>query len=149
MTATVKLGATLLVGMLSVSACGTLPTATRTGKVYDILISEEEIKPLDIEVEIGDEVRFRNERLKPAFVFFFRDFTDELSCQRGFTLFWGTEEEAVIESAGSASLCFGRPGTVGYTVRFDITHFGGIGGTPGDITVPPGRSGAIIVKEAK
>jgi hypothetical protein len=146
MTAKTGFGALLLAGMLSVSACSTLPTATRTGKVYDILISEEEIKPLDLVVEIGDEVRFRNERLKPAFVFFFRDFLDELSCQRGFTLFWGTEEEAKIESAGSASLCFGRPGTVGYTVQFDVTVFGGIGGTPGDTTVPPGRSGAIIVK---
>mgnify|MGYP001590939932 CR=1 FL=1 len=146
MTAKTGFGALLLAGLLMGSACTTLPTNTRTGKIYDILITEEDIRPLDLVVEIGDEVRFRNERLKPAFVFFFRDFTDELSCQRGFTLFWGTEEEAVIESAGSASLCFGRPGTVGYTVRFDITHFGGIGGTPGDITVPPGRSGAIIVK---
>lgn len=146
MTGMMKWSAMLLAGMLSVSACSTLPTGTRTGKVYDILISEEDIQPLDIVVEIGDEVRFRNQRLKPVFVFFFRDFSDEVSCQRGFTLFWGTEEEAKIESAESASLCFGRPGTIGYTVRFDVTSFGGIGGTPGEINLPPGRSGAIIVK---
>lgn len=148
MTAKTGFGALLLAGLLMGSACTTLPTNTRTGKIYDIMITEEDIRPLDLVVEIGDEVRFRNERLKPAFVFFFRDFTDELSCQRGFTLFWGTEEEAKIESAESASLCFGRPGTVGYTVRFDVTYFGGIGGTPGEINLPPGRSGAIIVKEA-
>jgi hypothetical protein len=147
MTGMVKWGAILLAGMLSVSACSTLPTGTRTGKVYDILISDEDIQPIDLMVEIGDEVRFRNHRLKPVYVFFFRDYRDEVSCQRGFTLFWGTEEEAKIESAESASLCFGRPGTVGYTVRFDVTYFGGIGGTPGETNLPPGRSGAIIVKE--
>jgi hypothetical protein len=138
--------AALLAWMLSLTACGTLPTGTQSGKVYEIRITEEDIQPLDIVVGIGDEVRFRNERFKPAFVFFFRDYRDELSCQRGFTLFWGTEEEARIQSGDSASLCFARAGTVGYTVRFDVTTFGGIGGTPGEVNLPPGRSGAIIVK---
>jgi plastocyanin len=146
MTGRKKWGAALLAGMVSLSACGTLPTGTQSGKVYEVRISEEAIQPLDIMVGLGDEVRFRNERLKPVFVFFFRDFRDELSCQRGFTLFWGTEEEAKIESGDSASLCFARAGTVGYTVRFDVATFGGIGGTPGETNLPPGRSGAIIVK---
>lgn len=146
MTGRKKWGAAMLAGMVSLCACGTLPTGTQSGKVYEIHITEEDIQPLDITVELGDEVRFRNDRFKPVYVFFFRDFRDELSCQRGFTLFWGTEEEAKIQSGDSASLCFARSGTVGYTVRFDVTTIGGIGGTSGGINMPPGRSGAIIVK---
>jgi len=144
-----RTGVLLVAAAVLISACSlfnTLPANTRTGKTYDIVITEEGAQPRDLVVEIGDEVRFRNERIKPAYVFFFRDFNDELSCQRGFTLFWGTEEEAKIAPGESASLCFNRPGTVGYKVQFEVTDFGGIGGTPGEITVPPGYPGAIIVK---
>lgn len=134
----------LLIGGCSVFKM--MPTNTRTGKVYDILITEAGIEPRDPVIGMGDEVRFRNERTKPSYVFFFRDFIDELSCQRGFTLFWGTEEEAKIPPGESASLCFNRPGTVGYKVQFETTDFGGIGGSPGEITIPTGYHGAIIVK---
>ena len=146
MTGTIRWCALLLAALCAVTACATLPPNTRTGKIYDILITEDEIQPVDLVVGIGDEVRFRNEGFRPIYVFFFRDFLDELSCQRGFALFWGTEEEAKIEPAESASLCFARPGEVGFTVQSDVTRFGGIGGTPGEITVPSARSGAIVVK---
>jgi plastocyanin len=138
-----------LLAVVILNACSALPTNTRTGKVHDIMITEDDVQPRDIEVVIGDEVRFRNEKRQRAFVYFFKDFTDELSCQRGFSLFWGTEEQAKIAAGESASLCFARSGTVGYSVQSEITDFGGIGGTPGEITVPPSKSGAIIVKEGK
>jgi len=140
----------LLVTVLLISACselGILPTSSRSGKVYEILIMEEGPQPVDLVVGIGDEVRFRNERTKPSYVLFFRDFRDEMACERGFKMLWGTEEQAKIEPGDSASLCFNRTGTVGYKVQFDYTDFGGIGGTPGEINVPPGHPGAIIVKE--
>lgn len=143
---TIRWNVLALAMLCLVSACATLPPDTRTGNTFDILITEADIQPRDIVVQLGDEVRFRNERFKPVYVFFFMDFSDELSCQRGFSLFWGAEEEAKIEPAESASLCFARPGTVGFSVQFEVTDFGGIGGTPGEINVPAARSGAIVVK---
>lgn len=128
------------------SAITPLPKDTRSGKVYDLLIKEEGMQPIDVVVGIGDEVRFRNERRKPSYVFFFRDFVDELSCERGFKAFWGNEEGAKIAPGESASLCFNRTGTVGYRVQFEAMAFGGIGGTPGEIEVPPALAGAIVVK---
>ena len=141
-----RVSVVLVAVAILMSACSRLPTSTRTGKVYDIIITEREVEPRDLVVGLGDEVRFRNEGIKPSYVFFFRDFVDELSCQRGFTLFWGTEEEAKIRPGESASLCFNRPGTVAYRVQWEPTAFGGIGGTPGEVDIPPAISGAIIVK---
>jgi plastocyanin len=146
MAAKIRARMVLLAALLASGACATLPAGTLTGKVYDIRITDEEVLPLDVVVEVGDEVRFHNERISPTYVSFFRDSRDELACKRGFTFSWGLQEAAKIESSESASLCFTRPGEVGYSVQFEVTNFGGIGGSPGEISVPPGRSGAIIVK---
>ena len=149
MTINTRRGVVLVSLAILVGACSIvspLPTNTRTGKVYDILIKEEGLQPVDLVLGIGDEVRFRNERIKPSYVFFFRDFVDELSCEKGFKMFWGNEEGAKVAPRESASLCFNRTGTVGFRVQFEPMGFGGIGGTPGEIEVPPSLAGAIVVK---
>jgi plastocyanin len=143
-----RMSVLLVFAPVLIAACSAvqLPPNTRTGKVADIVITEAGTAPLDVEVSMGDEVRFRNERTKTSYVFFFRDFRDELSCEQGFKPYWGTEEGAKIAPGDSASLCFNRSGTIGYRVQFDYTSFGGIGGTPGEISVPSGQHGAIVVK---
>jgi plastocyanin len=128
------------------TGCQTLPTGTQTGKVHDILITEAGPEPRDVAVQIGDEIRFVNERRFPSYVTFFQDYRDELACRRGFKYVWGTEEGSQIAPGESASVCFSRTVTVGYKVQFEPTKIGGVIGSPGDIIVPPGYPGAIIVE---
>jgi plastocyanin len=99
-----------------------------------------------VTVQVGDEIRFVNERRLPSYVSFFQDYHDELACRRGFKFMWGKEEGSQIAPGESASVCFSRSGTVGYKVQFESTKIGGVIGSPGDIIVPAGYPGAIIVE---
>jgi len=106
------------------TACAALPTTSRTGKVHEITIAEE-ISPRDLEVQPGDEVQWVNRRGAPVWVYFFRDSPDELSCQRGFSYYYGTEEVAKVEPNQSVSLCFAGVGAVEYLVQRQPTIHGG------------------------
>lgn len=91
-----------------------LPETSRTAKVHDVTIGMTEITPPEVTVGVGDEVRFINDQTHPVRVILI-EAGKNMACRRGFT---GTiDQEAEIEPAGSASMCFESGGIVKYMVR--------------------------------
>jgi len=137
----------LLAGCWLVVACAGLPNTSRSGAVHDILIMEDRVAPQDLIVHIGDEVRWVNHRLNPVWVYFFRDSLDEVSCARGFSLFWANEEEATIAPGQSVSVCFSKEDAISYTVQSEPTVMrGSTAGEGGSFTIPKGLHAAVIVE---
>jgi plastocyanin len=133
--------------MLALSACAGLPTEGQTGRMAVVRITDGEVSPRDIIVQPGDEVRLLNDRDRPAWIYFGRERPKELSCQRGFSFFWGVEEVAAIKPGESASVCFSIPGDYGYWVQSQPTVQGGAG--IGEVNMPPSLPAAIIVESAR
>lgn len=135
-----------LLMLLSVTACAGLPETSRTGKVHEVIIQEgtPHISPRDVRVRPGDEVRFVNHRLGAVWIYFFRDSPSELACQRGFLFYWGTEESAKIRPNESVSVCFAKPGAVGFSVQTEPTVQGG--DRLGALKIPGAIPGAILVE---
>jgi hypothetical protein len=131
----------LLVIMGLLAACS-LPATSRTGTVHEVIISDT-LHPRDLEVRPGDEVRWTNRGSAPVWMYFENDLPNELSCERGFSYYYGTEEFAKIEPGQSVSLCFGRQETVGYSVQRQPTVHGGA--RLADLNIPDATFGAIIV----
>lgn len=139
----------LVIGAWLTLGCTGLPTTSRSGAVHDILITEDRISPEDLTVKVGDEVRWVNHRLGPVWIYFMRDSLDEISCSRGFSLFWGTEESAKIEPGQSVSVCFGREDLVSYAVQREETVIrGSSAGEGGSFSIPKGMNAAIIIQAA-
>lgn len=129
------------------TACAGLPAASLSGEVHDILITEDRVSPQDLIVHIGDEVRWVNRRLGPVWVYFFRDSLDEVSCARGFSLFWANEEEAVVKPGQSVSVCFSKEDAISYTVQSEQTVMrGSTAGEGGSFKIPKGLHAAVIVE---
>lgn len=110
-----------------------LKPSTRTGKISNIMIGEQ-IKPEEMQVHPGDEVRWVNIRNAPINVVFVDSLKDRLSCQSGFItggvkgMFSETAPKANTTSIApneSASLCFMTPGTYVYNARMESTVPGG------------------------
>src|SRR4029079_3259727 len=89
--------------VLALGACAGLPTEGQTGRMAVVRITDGEVSPRDIIVLPGDEVRLLNDRDRPAWIYFGRERPKELSCQRGFSFFWGVEEVAAVKPGASAS----------------------------------------------
>lgn len=137
----------LLAGCWLVTACAGLPATSRSGAVHDILITEDRVSPQDLIVQVGDEVRWVNHRLSPVWVYFFRDSLDEVSCARGFSLFWANEEEAVIAPGQSVGVCFSKEDAISYTVQSEQTVIrGSTAGEGGSFKIPKGLHAAVIVE---
>jgi len=79
-----------------------------------------------------------------VWVYFYRDFPGELSCQRGFSYYYGTEEFAKIEPSQSASLCFSGAGAVEYLVQRQPTDQGGF--DLGGINMTGAMPGVVLVR---
>jgi plastocyanin len=119
--------------LLAAAACST-PSATRTGMIYDVKI-ENGIAPAALAVQTGDEVRWVNHRTAPVNLYFFGRENDYV-CERGVT----KKNDALrIEPGKATSLCFGRPGNVGYHVRMDASVPGGEVIEAGNIQVSNAR----------
>lgn len=129
--------------MLTLGACAGLPTGGQTGRMAIVRITDGEVSPRDITVQPGDEVRLFNDRARPAWIYFGRERPKELSCQRGFSFFWGVEEVATIKPGESASVCFSIAGAYGYWVQSQPTVQGGAG--IGEVSMPPSLPAAIVV----
>lgn len=98
---------------------------TRTGTIRDVIFAEH-MTPTDLWVQPGDEIRWVNQRSTPVTVEFLGNALDDVTCQSGFSnLIRRQQESATIEPNGSASLCFGRVGTVRYNARMDSPVAGG------------------------
>lgn len=82
--------------------------------------------PKNLRVQVGDEVRWVNQRSTPVTVEFLGDALDDVTCQSGFSsLFRRQQESAEIAPNESASLCFGRAGRVTYNARMVSAVAGG------------------------
>lgn len=124
-----------IAGCASIQGTGSIPNTTRTGTIHDVNF-EERMTPANLRVQPGDEVRWVNKRSTPVTVEFLGKALADVSCQRGFSsLLRRQQEEATIPPNESASLCFGKKGTVTYNARMVSPVAGGETITSGTIRV--------------
>jgi plastocyanin len=112
-------------GCAAIAGTSGIASTTRTGTIHDVSF-EERMTPADLSVRVGDEIRWVNRRSTPVTVEFLEDALDNVTCQSGFSnLLRRQQESAAIKPNESASLCFGRVGTVSYNARMDSPVAGG------------------------
>lgn len=121
-------GAALLataVGCASIRGTDSIADTTRTGTIHDVNF-EEGMTPSNLRVQVGDEVRWVNQRSTPVTIEFLGDALVDVTCQEGFSnLLRRQQETATIEPNESVSLCFGKVGTVTYNARMESPVAGG------------------------
>ena len=118
-----------------------LHDTSRTGKVYDINITGNEITPKELAVQPGDEIRWVNHRTLPVQL----AFTDplerhKLSCERHFAGLTGVTHSTKIGANDSASLCFATPGVLTFMARMEDNVPGNETIATGSIEVAPGAA---------
>ena len=112
-------------GCAAIAGTAGIADSTRTGAIHDVRFAER-MTPSDLRVQVGDEVRWVNQRSTPVQVQFLGSALDDVVCQSGFSnVLRRQQESATIRPNESASLCFGRAGTVTYNVRMDSPVAGG------------------------
>jgi plastocyanin len=119
--------ATLLAtaGCAAIAGTAGIADSTRTGAIHDVKF-EERMTPAYLQVQVGDEVRWINQRSTPVRLQFLDDALEDVVCQVGFSnLLRRQQEAATIKPNETASLCFGRVGTVTYNARVDSPVAGG------------------------
>ena len=95
----------------------TVPEMSRTAVVHDVRVSLTSIEPVELRANVGDEVRFINDKTQPIRVVLI-EAGKRIACNKGFN---GTiDQEADIKPGQYASFCFSQPGTVKYMAR-DLT----------------------------
>jgi len=117
--------------LLATAGCGTIAgttgiaDSTRTGTIHDVRF-EQQMTPTYLQVQVGDEVRWVNQRSTPVRLQFLGDALKDVVCQAGFSsLLRRQQEAATIKPNESASLCFGKDGTITYNARMDSPVAGG------------------------
>jgi len=116
---------TAAVGCASIRGTDSISDTTRTGTIHTVNF-EEHMTPTNLRVQPGDEVRWVNQRSTPVTVEFLGDALDDVTCQSGFSsLLRRQQETATINPNQSASLCFGKVGTVTYNARMESPVAGG------------------------
>jgi hypothetical protein len=103
----------IMLGLLA--ACQTLPDGSRTGRVNNIVITEE-LSQQEVTVRPGDEVRWINKRSAPVRVLFLEPIEDRLSCKTGFGRWFQETRVALLASDDTASACFRTTGIIRYAV---------------------------------
>lgn len=113
------------VGCASIRGTDSISDTTRTGAIHTVNFKES-MTPTNLWVQPGDEVRWVNQRSTPVTVEFLGDALDDVTCQVGFSsLLRRQQEAATIKPNESASLCFGKVGTVTYNARMESPVAGG------------------------
>ena len=119
------IGMITLLSLLVLTGCATpFPDSTRTGRIHDVNI-EHDVRPAELTVAIGDEIRWVNHRTGRVRVVFLDDIQKQLSCERGFRRGWSAWPFGKISSFQGASLCFSRVGAYKYKVRMEANVPGG------------------------
>lgn len=114
-----------IAGCATIAGTGAIATTTRTGKIHDVKF-EERMSPEYLRVQPGDEIRWVNHRSTPVTVEFLGEALDDVTCQSGFSsLLRRQQESTTIKPNESASLCFGKVGTVTYNARMESSVAGG------------------------
>ena len=109
--------AVLVAASLEAGCIGSLPGATQTGKVEEIIIGTA-VAPSEVTLAPGDEVRWVNRQQGPVSIIFLQPIQEQVSCERGFGLAGVANATRLAPNKG-ISLCFAVPGTVRYTVHLD------------------------------
>ena len=109
----------------SIRGTDSIADTSRTGTIHNVNF-EERMTPSNLRVQVGDEVRWVNQRSTSVTVEFLGDALADVTCQTGFSnLLRRQQEAATIESNESVSLCFGEAGTVTYNARMESPVAGG------------------------
>jgi plastocyanin len=99
-----------------------VPETSRTAVVHDVRISLTDIAPTELRVNVGDEVRFINDKTQPIRVILI-EAGKTIACSKGFN---GTiDQEADIKPGQYASFCFNKTGAVKYMAREQTAVTGG------------------------
>lgn len=134
---------------MSLSACQSMglgggdgmPTITRTGEVKDIVIREN-VEPVTVTANPGDEIRWINKRQGDARVIFLMPVEGQLTCQRGFGGLMSANKNQYTAKLGAndtASVCFKSPTEIKYVVRADSNLPSGEENIAGTINVGGGE----------
>ena len=121
------IGAALLgvAGCAAMAGTAGIADSSRTGVIHDVKF-EERMTPTNLRVRVGDEVRWVNQRSTSVEVQFLGSALDDVVCQSGFSsLLRRQQESAEIRPNQTASLCFGKTGTVTYNARMESPVAGG------------------------
>ena len=122
-------------GLLLMAGCAGLPQTTRTAVIHEIKF-EEHLKPADLTIHVGDEVRWANHRTLSALIDIPGLKSEMLSCERGFTNLVGNPREVTeLDPNESASLCFNKAIVISYNARMRSAAPGGMQIEPGTIRV--------------
>ncbi|MDL1890265.1 hypothetical protein FBQ96_11905 [Nitrospirales bacterium NOB] len=136
----------LALTLISLAACSSSPTAsktrsemeagTKTGTVKNIVITET-ITPTSLTVRAGDEVRWINQRQEPVTVNIDGPLEHNVSCRKGFSkaMGMGIDNSTTLSSSETAGLCFSRIGTVNYSVRPSSDSSASLATAQGSISV--------------
>lgn len=124
-------GIALSVGLMACAG----PQTSRSGEIHTVKI-EEEPRPADLIVNIGDEVRWVNHRSLPVRLDLVGDVHEGLSCERGFSNLLGMRTEyATIQPNESAAACFSKVGVIKYNLRMGSALPGGKAITSGTVQI--------------
>ena len=124
---------TVLVSLfLTLAACQSLPSFSRSGEVRDIAISNS-LSAAAILVNVGDEIRWTNKLMTPVRIIFLDYVLNKLSCRSNFGGHFYSGADAALRPNESASLCFYKPGAIRYVVRTE--HSTGVIAESGQIQV--------------
>jgi plastocyanin len=100
----------------------TVPETSRTAVVHDVRISLTDIAPLELQVNVGDEVRFINDKTLPIRIILI-EAGKKIACNKGFKGI--IDQQADIKPGQYASFCFNKTGTVKYMARDQADLTGG------------------------
>lgn len=100
----------------------TVPETSRTAVVHDVRVSLTDIVPADLRVNVGDEVRFINDKTQPVRIILIQA-GKSIACNKGFNGL--IDQEADIKPGQYASFCFNKPGAVKYMAREQQAVTGG------------------------
>ena len=136
----------LALALVSLAACSSSPTATKTRSEMDVgtktgmvknIVIKDTITPDALTVRAGDEVRWINQRQDSVTVTIDGPLEHNVSCRNGFSkaLGMGVDNSTTLASNETAGLCFSRVGTVNYSVRPSSDTRTTMADTKGSITV--------------
>lgn len=136
----------LAFALVSLAACSSSPTATKTRSEMDVgtktgmvknIVIKDTITPDTLTVRAGDEVRWINQRQESVTVTIDGPLEHNVSCRNGFSkaLGMGVDNSTTLDSNETAGLCFSRVGTVNYSVRPSSDTRTTMADTKGSITV--------------
>ncbi|MDR4469771.1 MAG: hypothetical protein MRJ68_15995 [Nitrospira sp.] len=105
----------LSLAVLMIAACQNLPLSTPDGDITHVTVGERPTSSA-LAVNMGDEIRWTNTSMGSVRILFREPIASQVSCRRNFCGYFTGGLETVLEPNESASLCFGKPGDLQYTI---------------------------------